>query len=390
MIEKKYLDEFDYYGDTAVFTACSVSSPPKCSLKLARHFLDECATSFGETVFETYEGRRMEVRKEIAAMIGADALDIAFTMNTTEGNNIIPFCLDFAPGDNVVVTDMEYPGTILPWLQKRDMGLELKIVRAVNGCVRTEDVLAAMDRHTRVVALSFVQSYSGHRLDCGAIGRECRRRGIFFAVDGIQGLGRNVLNVKDCGIDLLCAAGFKGLLGTLGAGFVYCSQRLLKELHLRGCGEENLRLAYDKAWVFDEKPLPWREDAQFLEYGSLNTYGILVMGRSIRLLNEIGIDRIEREVRLLEWHFREALCRQQLPVRLLGDPREMYWSGNVALTFDEKKTAKVSRTFKRRKIEATIHDGYVRLGIHFYNTREQLDRAVSALAYGLSHETGEI
>ena len=389
MIEKKYLDEFDYYGDTAAFTACAVSSPPKRSLKLAKNILDECAVSFGETVFETYGSRRDQVRCAIASMIGADSEEIAFAMNTTEGNNLLPEGLDFKPGDRVIITDMEYPGTIIPWLKKRSDGLKLNVVRAKNGCVRTEDVLAAMDDQTRVVALSWVQSHSGHKLDCETIGRECRRRGILFALDGIQGLGRNVLDVKRCCVDFLCAAGFKGLLGTLGAGFMYCRKDLLAHIRPRGYGEENLACDYDPRWVFEDKPLPLRNDGQRLEFGSLNTYGILVMGESIGLLNEIGIDRIEQEVRFLERYFRESVARAGLAVFFLGDDDEKYWSGNVAMTYASEKTERVKEAFNKAKIVATIKEGYVRLGIHFYNNTEQLDRTVKALIQALEDDLQE-
>lgn len=386
MIDKKYLDEFAYYGDTAAFTACSVSSPPKRTLRLASGFLDECARSFGEVVFESYQSRRDEVRREIAAMIGADMSEIAFDMNTTQGNNLLPFCLDFKPGDNVVVTDMDYPGTLLPWLKKREEGLELKIVRNVHGCVPTEDVLAAMDSRTRVVALSWVQSTSGYKIDCKAIGRECRRRGIWFAVDGIQGLGRNVLNVKDYCIDLLCTAGFKGLLGTLGAGFIYCRRELLDQLRPPGYGEENLCRDFDPKWVWERGPLPWLGDAGKLEFGSLNTYGILVMGESIRMLNEIGIDHIQTEVRGLEHYYRDLLKARKLPLDILGDPRELYWSGNIAGTFPAQKTGALRQELKKQQIVATVHEGYVRIGIHFYNTKEQLDRMIAALERVLGAE----
>lgn len=383
MIAEKYLKEFDYFGDAAVFTACSVSSPPKSTLALARRFLDECASSYGNVVFEHYWNRRDEARSHIAAMVGAGADDIAFTMNTTEGNNILASGLSLVPGDSVVVVDMEYPGTVIPWIQKQSEGVRLNIVRSVDGCVRTEDVLAAMDARTRVVALSWVQSHSGHKLDCAAIGRACRRRGIWFAVDGIQGLGRNVMDVEEYQIDFLSAAGFKGLLGTLGAGFVYCRKALLDELKPLGVGEENLAAEYEECQLFSAQPLKLRQDSKKLEFGSLNTYGIMVMDQSVQLLLDIGIDTIEKRIRELERHYRSTILDSGLPVRFLGSDDEAGWSGNISLTCDASRTEMICQQFAKDQIYATIKDGYVRIGIHFYNTTEQLDRVVRALKAAL-------
>lgn len=379
MIAEKYLKEFDYFGDAAVFTACSVSSPPKSTLALARGFLDECASSYGNVVFDHYWSRRDEARSHIATMVGAEADDIAFTMSTTEGNNILASGLALAPGDSVVVVDMEYPGTVIPWIQKQSGGVRLNIVRSVDGCVRTEDVLAAMDERTRVVALSWVQSHSGHKLDCAAIGRECRRRGIWFTVDAIQGLGRNVMDVEEYQIDFLSAAGFKGLLGTLGAGFVYCRKALLDELKPLGVGEENLAVEYEERQLFSGRPLELRQDSKKLEFGSLNTYGIMVMDQSVQLLLDIGIDTIEKQVRELERYYRKAIMDSGLPVRFLGSDQEAGWSGNISLTCDASRTGMICQRFAKDQIYATIKDGYVRIGIHFYNTTEQLDRVVRAL-----------
>ncbi len=72
------------------------------------------------------------------------------------------------------------------------------------------------------MALSFVEFATGFRNDLRAIGQLCRERGIYFCVDGIQGLGALDLKVTQSPIDFLAAGGPKWLMGPIGAGFLYC------------------------------------------------------------------------------------------------------------------------------------------------------------------------
>jgi len=68
------------------------------------------------------------------------------------------------------------------------------------------------DPRVRALAVSFVQFSNGYRADLGRLGAACRANGTFLVVDGIQGVGNSVLDVRETPVDILACGGQKWLL----------------------------------------------------------------------------------------------------------------------------------------------------------------------------------
>jgi selenocysteine lyase/cysteine desulfurase len=142
-------------------------------------------------------GTLSRTRSLIAKLIGADAGEIALAANTSFGINLAAFSLPLEPGDVIVTPDLEFPANIYPWMAAADRrGGEFRRVPLVDGVADTETILRALDDdRVRVLAVSWVSSANGARLDLTALGDACRARGIYFVVDGIQGLGPLALDL---------------------------------------------------------------------------------------------------------------------------------------------------------------------------------------------------
>ena len=394
-IEEKYKKEFSYLGDRAYLNVCSVAMQPERTLKHCREFQKEFVDSLGEVCFGPYGERRYRVREMLGELIGASPEEILLTGNTTEGDCILQRCLDFQAGDSVILSDFDYPAVIYGWYQLSKQGVELQKIQAVNGVIPTEAILSAMNEHTKVVAISWVQYMSGFQADLKTIGQACRERGILFLVDGIQGLGRLQLDVKECNIDVLSCGAFKGMLGVFGAGFVYCRKELILRLKPWTWSEDNIEVE-EESFPYEEHtgPLPYRTGMDRLQAGSMNTYGILALGTSTQLLLEIGPERIDAHVRALEEHFRSRIVyltdigkeggkAKESPLHLLGSREKQYWSGLVCMEFAKEKLPELETALKNHKISATIRNvrgkGFLRIAIHYYNTKEHLDRLADTL-----------
>lgn len=137
-------------------------------------------------------------REKVARFIGATPEEVSFQKNTPEGLSIVASGLDWRPGDRVVTASLEFPANVIPWLMQRDRGVQVHFVQPRDGRIAAADVIAAIDDHTRVVALSWVEFCNGFRNDLRTIGQACRDRGVLLAVDAIQGLGALKLDVRDC------------------------------------------------------------------------------------------------------------------------------------------------------------------------------------------------
>src|SRR5215468_3648153 len=162
-------------------------------------------------------------RSLFAQLIGADADEIAYTRNVTDGIATFAASLPWQSGDNVVLCEaLEHPANLLPWYGLRPrFGIDVKTVAPAQGRIPLEGILAAVDGRTRVVAVSSVTFAPGFRSPVAALGAECRRRDVLLAVDGAQSIGSIDTDVKSLNIDALAASTQKALMGLYGLGFLY-------------------------------------------------------------------------------------------------------------------------------------------------------------------------
>jgi cysteine desulfurase/selenocysteine lyase len=140
----------------------------------AQRAMTEWAADLAENgdVHEPQWVRRVEaVRSLFARLLNTDPLDLAFVKNTSEGLGIVAEGLPWRPGDNVVTAAEEYPANLYPWMNLAGRGVEVRTVPSRAGRLWTDDLRAAMDAHTRVVSLSFVEFASGFRNDLDEVRR---------------------------------------------------------------------------------------------------------------------------------------------------------------------------------------------------------------------------
>ena len=141
------------------------------------------------------------LRGRLGTMFGVPEHTISFVRGTAHGISQLAQGLEWEAGDNVVSAQGEYPANIYPWMALEAKGVEFRLAAHCQGRVTPEAVLGLVDEHTKVVALSLVEFWNGYRVDVQTIGQECRKRGVIFAVDGIQAFGALRMNLGELRID---------------------------------------------------------------------------------------------------------------------------------------------------------------------------------------------
>ena len=245
------------------------------------------------------KGRVVEViaaaREKLAAFLGAPGpKNIAFTANTCQAVSLAVMGLTYRPGDNIVVGAMEHVSVLMPCLQARKLGAACKVVDGANGLwVTAEELLAAVDEHTCVVAVSYVQSGSGYRIDLKKLTEECHKRGVLVVTDAIQALGLVETDVQALGVDALAASGYKGMLAMEGMGLRYLSDAMLPQV-------EPVFACYNAAMTVDREARAIRcldaMDARKLEAGTIPFSSIYVLEAALDLFQRIGLERIAAHV----------------------------------------------------------------------------------------------
>lgn len=332
------------------------------------------AAENGIAAIAEWVGRTEQARSLAARLINSpSAEDVAFVANTTTGIGMVAEGIRWQPGDNVVLAAEEYPSNQYPWLNLQENGVEVRAVPSRDNRVSVDDLRQAVDSRTRVVTTSFVQFSSGYRTDLAAVGDICKRHGCFFFVDAIQGLGALPIDVQSLPIDALAADGHKWLLGPEGAGIFYVRRESLDRLHPVGVGAHSVLRPHDYSQIdFRLKPHAGR-----YEGGSLNYAGILGLGESIRLLLEVGIETVSRQVFALT----DRLCEQAASagLELFSSQAEAERSGIVSLTTPGRDPMELMKRCRAEGVVVNCRANRLRVSPHAYNTDEEIDRFLEAV-----------
>jgi len=288
-----YRQEFPITGERVHLNHAGVSPISRRVAAAITRFADE-ALHLSPAAYKGWDVRSEAARASCARLIGARADEIAFVKNTSEGISLVASGLAWQAGENVIAVDGDFPSNIYPWWSARRFGVETRLVAARGGRVAVDAIADAMDRHTRVLAVSFVDWSTGARNDLAALGELCRERGVLFCVDGIQGVGALALDVEALGIDTLAVGGHKWLLAPEGCGLLFVSRRVVDRLDSVLHGWKSVR-GSDTYLPYHFDPRP---DASKLEPGSPPQLATHALGAAVDLLLEIGVPQIES--RLIE------------------------------------------------------------------------------------------
>jgi selenocysteine lyase/cysteine desulfurase len=330
---------------------------------------------FGAAHWREWYAEDDRLRASAAKLIGAAANEIAILKNTTEGLAFVAEGLPWERGDNVVTTALEFPSNYVPWKVLEARGVDCRVVQAPEGAFTVDDVAAAIDGRTRVVAVSSVAFHNGFAADLDAIGDLCAHHQILFCVDAIQSLGVKPMDVKRSKISFLAADGHKWLCGPEGAAIFYAAAEHREKLRVIENGWTNIDR---KKGSFLFAPTDLLPDARRFEAGSLNTNGIYGLRAAIDLLLEIGIETIETEVIRLANRLAEGV--EAIGFRI-GSPRPIHSGivGAIPPFVDSRELIRLHSELDRQGIICAPREGMLRFSAHFYNDDEEVDRVVDEL-----------
>ncbi len=317
-------------------------------------------------------------RDLIAQLIGASADEIALTTNTSWGVNLAAYSLPLGPGDIVLGSEGEFPANVYPWMAAaKARGFTFELLPMDGLAVDEAAVLKRIETDARVkcVALSWVSFWTGYRIDAAAIGSACRKRGIWFALDAIQGLGPCAYDVRTMPVDIIACGAQKWLCSPWGAAFAYVRKELISQLEPPAAGWLSQASAGDFAKFLDYDP-SWRSDAQRFEVGSLPIQDFVGLNATLELMLEIGPRNIQDYVLGLSGELWNWVASRR-DYALLTPP-EMERRGAI-IAFRTADVAADSARLRAAGIVHSVREGAIRLAPHFHNLRRDISRVVQAL-----------
>jgi cysteine desulfurase/selenocysteine lyase len=305
------------------------------------------------------------LRARLASLVGSSPDEIVLGNSTSYGLHLIANGLSPSPGSEVLTLEGDYPATVLPWQR----------TFTVRALPSVDEIEAAITPRTRVVAVTWVDSFTGRALDLAALGQVCRSHGVWLVVNGSQAVGARPVSLSS--VDALVSCGYKWLCGPYATGFAWLSPALRDALRPQQ--------AYWLAMQGDQG-LDHMRDTRLRDDLGVRAFDVFCPAAfatslpwiaSLDLFLAAGVSSI-------------ASYDQELVSRLLAgiDP-SVYevvspWSGParstlVVLSRRDGTTAARHSLLTAAGIDTAYREGNLRLSLHAFNTGEQVDRALEAL-----------
>ncbi|HIG53795.1 MAG TPA: aminotransferase class V-fold PLP-dependent enzyme [Candidatus Handelsmanbacteria bacterium] len=319
-------------------------------------------------IYETGE----RCRERMGALWGVPAERIAFMPSAAEGMACLARGLCWQPGDNVVTTNLEFPSVAYNWRNLREEGVEVRLVPHSDWLVREEDLLAAVDERTRVLAISQVSFYTGQNLDITQLAAGLAGTDTLLAIDATHAAG--AVQVDAAKADLCVSSSYKWLLATHGVAPCYVSDRAEALLRPTAFGWRNLAVwpaqGAERAPDAEEKPMPER-----LEPGNPSMVSVLYLDYALERLLQIGIERIEAHNRDLSEQVSAGL--EGLQQKVISPNVRERRSGNTCFAVDDAHV--LCEALADRGILVWGEYGRVRVSGHLYNNSADVERFLSVL-----------
>jgi selenocysteine lyase/cysteine desulfurase len=376
---QKIREDFPTVKKCIYLSNCSESPMP---LQVAEKIItDGLLPKIDKTIEKNFFDPVEKARKEAAKLINAHEDEIGLARGTTETINIVATMIPWKKTDNIILNDLEFPSNVFPFQRLQKLyGFSIQTVKNRDGQILVEDIVRLMDSNTRLVAVSLVCMANGFRLDIEKLGEETRRRGILLEVDGVQALGSRKIDVRAMNIDFLCIGGHKYALGPSGTAFLYVRRELIKEFEPLYMGPWQ----QDSVFDFTYHDYVLADTARRFEFGGHpNVLGVPGLAAALEYLNFYGVDEIDAYCGELVVFLADCLRKHGLDVPAWAvNPKNL---GSYIGIKTKKPVKEVVDILKQKykvycSTTSTLLGDRLRIAPSFYNTQEEIETAVKAIA----------
>lgn len=362
--------EFPILSARTYLNSCSLGALSRRSEAYLDEFRERWHAMGASAWYEHWLGRIEDLRARVAAFWGASPEETALLPSTSVALSVVAESVKAGRRNRVVCSELDFPTLAYQWAVKPEV--ELVVLRSPDGVrMDPEQYADAVDERTLFLATSHVFFTTGYVQDLHALADVAHRAGAWCLVDGYQGVGQVPLDLSSTGVDFYTGGPLKWLLGGPGLAYLYVRGDLVPTLEPRITSW----FAAEGQFGFDLEGFRYRPDARRFEMGTpaLPTVHIALGGQEI--VDEVGIERIAERNRRLTQHLVERCDAAGLPLRLPEPARR-----SAIVMVRHRDPAGAVAHLAERGIIVDHRPGHVRVSPHFYNTEEELDRCVEALA----------
>ena len=326
-----------------------------------------------------------ECRKLIGKLFNFDnPKKVIFTSNVTDSLNIAMRGI-LKENDHVITSSLEHNAVwrCLKTLE-RDINIKIDTVEcSKDGITNQQDIKKYIKKDTALIVFTQASNVLGTIQPIREIGAIAREHNIPFLVDSAQSAGAMKIDVKEDNIDILAFTGHKSLLGPMGTGGLIINTDIdIKPLKAGGTGG-------DSAYEYQPDYYP-----NHLETGTSNVSGIAGLREAIKFLNEEGIENIHNKEKELTKYALEKLetvkdieiygpkdCEKMLSVISFNIKDKIPEDVGSILNqkYDIMLRAGLHCAPTAHSVIGTKERGTLRIGLGYFNEKEDIDKLVEAL-----------
>ena len=320
-------------------------------------------------------------RERAARLLGVDPADVALLSSTTEGVNVLALALDWRPGDTVVVEAIEFPSLVFPWTKLQERGVEVRIIRPSDGSrwsYTLDDLVAAVDSRTRLIATSQVSYLTGRRHDLAQLRNIADRAGALLLVDATHGAG--VVPVEATLADVVVSSCYKWLLGTQGIALFYRDPQRLGGLEppIVGWHSRANAMSLDQPDVWTTPDHAGRFEAANVSY--LSAY---LLDSALAYLGRFPAAQLESHSVRLTGLVLAGFARLGLEVTTPKQPERRAGNATCVVPAGVDSGALAAR-LAEKGVLVWGGDGRLRVSCHLYNDEGDVERLLEVLPAALA------
>jgi kynureninase len=363
--------EFPILAHTTYLNSCSQGALSHRVRRAYEEYLDGWDEHGAE--WEHWVDRAEAARAAFARLIHATPAEVAVTTSVSQGVNGIVSALPLRERPRIVISEYEFPtvGQIAHAQELR--GAEIVHVRPeADGAIPLERFAEAIDERTALVCCTTVSYRTGHRQDVAGIAALAHDLGALVLADSYQAVGAIELDVPLLGVDFVTGGTVKYLLGSAGLGFLYVREELLPKLLPSQTGW----FADEDIFRMDISDYSPAADARRFDAGTPPVPNIYAGLAGMAIIEDAGVPEIEAHVRALNTRLIAALEELGASVVTPRDPTQR----GPLVCVRASDVQRLAAELRAERVVTSLRDDSLRIAAHLYNTDEDIDRVVAALA----------
>lgn len=338
-----------------------------------------------QTISEHGHSNLEPSRETVAAFLGADADEIAFARNATEGNSVVAAGLRLNRGDEVLFESHAHPGGAFCWMgrQLRD-GIKVRIFEpmAETKAELLNRIESALTRKTKVLQVSHITAPTGIVMPVHELAELCKSRGIWFHIDGAQSAGMIPVDLHGIGCDSWATSGHKWMGGPHGTGALYVRKDRLDEVWPTEIGAYS-----DGGDVTLPDEFSYINSAVRFEPGTRDAPSVVGLAEAARFQTSIGPAKIAERGKSLAQSLQSQL-RDIDGVDILTPSDPQLSASITTLRSERVPYSDLYRAYGEAKLRCRVVTerdlNAVRVSTHIFNSEAEVTRVVEATRAALA------